>query len=90
MYLWLEVAVDDPVMTHEDQRLQHLTGEPPNEPCREPDKAVRLDKLVEVYAQELHRNAQMTAEVEVFSHLDDMVLLLSVLSTRQQEGRSCA
>ena len=42
-------------------------------------EVVRLDELVEVDAQELHRNAEMSAEVEVLRHLDDMVLLLLVL-----------
>ena len=42
-------------------------------------EVVRLDKLVEVDAQELHRNAEMSTEVEVLRHLDDMVLLLGIL-----------
>lgn len=69
----------NPMVTHESQRLEHLVREPPNEPSREPDKAVGLDELVEVDAQELHRDAEMASEVEVFRHLNDMVLLLGVL-----------
>ena len=59
--------------------MQHLTRETANEPGRETMEVVRLDELVEVDAQELHRNAEMSAEVEVLRHLDDMVLLLGIL-----------
>ena len=45
-------------------------------------EVVRLDELVEVDAQELHCDAEMATEVEVLVHLDDVVLLLRVLSQR--------
>ena len=78
------------MLSHKQQRLQHLTGKATDERGGETVEVVRFDQLIKVDAQQLHRNTQVTTEVEVFSHLDDMVLLLSVLSTRQQEGRSCA
>lgn len=69
----------NPVMTHQGQGSQHLTSESPDESCRESDKAVCLDELVEVDAQQLHGDAQVTAEIEVLSHLDHMVLLFRIL-----------
>ena len=52
-----------------------------DETCREAMEVVRLDQLVEVDAQQLHRDAQMATEVEVLSHLDHMMLFLLILST---------
>ena len=42
-------------------------------------EVVRLDEFVEIDAQELHRNAEMSAEVEVLRHLDDIVFLIRIL-----------
>lgn len=67
------------MVAHEREGLKHLTREATNETCREPVEIVRLDELIEVDAQQFHRNAKMTTEVEVFSHLDDMVLLFRIL-----------
>ena len=78
-YLRLEITVNDAMVAHERQRLQHLARETTNETGREAMEVVRLDQFVEVDAQELHRNAEMSAEVEVLRHLDDMVLLLGIL-----------
>ena len=78
-YFGLEVTVYDTMMTHEGERLQHLACEPADKTGCEAMEVVRLDELVEVDAQELHRNAEMSAEVEVLRHLDDMVLLLGIL-----------
>lgn len=69
----------NPVMTHQGQGSQHLTSEPPDESRRESDEAVCLDELVEIDAQQLHGDAQVTAEIEVLSHLDHMVLLFRIL-----------
>ena len=73
------------MMAHERERLQHLTCEAANEASREPMKVVRLDQFVKVNAQELHRNAQMTTEIEMLRHLDDMVLLFRILSQRHEQ-----
>lgn len=59
--------------------MQHLTCEPANKPSRKSHETVGLDKLIEVNAQELHRDAEMTTEIEMFRHLDDMVFLILVL-----------
>ena len=37
-------------MTHQGQRLEHLTGEAANQSSGETDEAIRLDELVEVDA----------------------------------------
>lgn len=76
--LRLKVAMYNPVMTHQGQGSQHLTSESPDESCREPDEAVCLDELVKVDAQQLHGDAQVTAEIKVLSHLDHMVLLFRI------------
>lgn len=66
-------------MPHQVQRLEHLSSEAPNESGREPDKAVGLDQFVEVDAQQFHSNAQVSTEVKVLGHLDDVVLLVLIL-----------
>lgn len=78
-YLGFEIAVDNAMVTHQREGLQHLACEPSNETGCEAMEVVRLDQLVEVDAQELHRNAQMATEVEVLGHLDDVVLLVRIL-----------
>jgi hypothetical protein len=82
--LGLEVAVDDAVMTHQAERQQHLVGEAADKGRREADEAVRLDELVQIHAEELHRDTQMSAEGEVLDHLDDLVLVLRVLVDHSQ------
>ena len=67
------------MVTHQREGLQHLACEPSNETGREAMEVVRLDQLIEVDAQELHRNAQMATEVEMLGHLDDVVLLVRIL-----------
>ena len=71
--------MNDAVMAHKRQRLQHLASESPDETSRETMEVVSFDQFVEVNAEELHGDTQMVSEVEVFSHLDDMVFLLRVL-----------
>ena len=77
--LGLQVAVDDPVVAHEDEGEQHLAREAPDERSREADEAVRLDEFVQVDAEKFHRDTEVVTEVEVLRHLDDMVLLLGIL-----------
>ena len=67
------------MMPHQGQRSEHLAREPTNERRRETRKTIRLDQLVQVDTQELHRNAQMISEVKMFSHLDNVVLFIRVL-----------
>ena len=71
--------MDDAVMAHKRQGLQHLASESPDEASRETMEVVSFDQFVEVNAEELHGDTQMVTEVEVFSHLDDMVFLFRVL-----------
>ena len=71
--------MDNAVMAHKRQGLQHLASESPDETSRETMEVVSFDQFVEVNAEELHGDTQMVTEVEVFSHLDDMVFLLRVL-----------
>ena len=67
------------MMPHQGQRSEHLACEPSNERRRETCETIRLDQLVQVDTQELHRNAQMATEVEMLGHLDDVVLLVRIL-----------
>lgn len=68
------------VMSHQGQGLQHLTGEASNQSGGEAYEAIGLDQFVQVDAQELHGDAQVTAEIKMLSHFDNMVLLFSVLN----------
>ena len=72
----------DPMMPHQAQRHEHLTSEPSDERRREAYKPIRLDQLIEVDAKQLHRDAEMASEVEVFRHFDHMVLLVRILQSR--------
>lgn len=78
-YLRLEITMNDPMVSHEGQRLQHLTSESANKGCREPDEVVRLDQFIKVDAQQLHRNAQVATKIEVLRHLDDVMLFVLIL-----------
>ena len=57
--LWLEIAVDDPVLPHEHERPQDLDSESANEARREASEAVGLDQLIQVDAEQLHSDAEM-------------------------------
>ena len=74
--------MDDAVVTHECQGLQHLTCETTNQASRKSMEVVGLDQFIEVDAEQFHRDAQVTTEVEVLSHLDDMMLLVRVLTLK--------
>lgn len=75
----------DTMMAHQRQRQKHLTCEPPYERSGKSYETVRLDELVEVDAQELHRDAEVASEIEILGHFDDMMLLLLVLRGEQDE-----
>ena len=66
-------------MPHQTQRHDHLARKTAYQSGGEADESVGLDQLVQVDAQQFHRDAQVIAEVKVFRHLDDMVLLLVIL-----------
>ena len=78
-HLRLEVTVYDAMVPHEGQRQQHLAREAADESGREAHEAVRLDQLVEIDAQQLHGDTKVVAEIEMFSHLDNMVLFVMIL-----------
>ena len=69
----------DPVVSHQSQRLQHLTSEPPNQSRCEPNETIRLDEFIQVDTKQFHRNAQMATEIEMFGHFDNMVLFVLIL-----------
>lgn len=71
--------MDDAVLAEEDEGLKHLNGEAPDQGCRKAGKAIGLDELVEIDAEELRCNAEVIAEVEVLGHNDDTMLLVGVL-----------
>lgn len=79
-HLRLEIAVDDTVVTHEDQAREELVREAPDQRRREADELVRLDELVEVDGEKLGGDAEVIAEVEGLDHADNVVLLVRVLS----------
>lgn len=56
-----------------------MARESPNQRGGEADEAIGFDQFVQVDAEQLHRDTEMIPEVEVLSHLDDMVLLFLVL-----------
>jgi hypothetical protein len=78
-YLWFQITMNDAMVPHQGQWHQHLARETAYEACCETNKTVCLDELVEVNAQKFHGNAKVASEVEVFRHLDDVVLLIRVL-----------
>lgn len=78
--------MNDAMLPHKRKRVKHLACEPTNQRSRKPNKAIRLDELIQVDTQEFHGNAQVTTEVEVFRHLDNMMLLIVVLGGRKKEG----
>ena len=80
--------MNDAVVAHERERLQHLTCEATNEASREAVEVVRLDQLVEVDAQQFSRNAEVSTEVEMLCHLDNVVLLLVVLQHPSATGQN--
>ena len=55
-YFGLEVTVHDTMMTHERERLQHLACEPADKTGCEAMEVVRLDQLIQVDAEQLHRD----------------------------------
>jgi hypothetical protein len=82
--------VDDAMLAEEDERLEHLDGEAPDEGRREAGKAVGLDELVEVDAEELGRDAEVVAEVKVLGHDDDTVPLVRVLARERERDGSAS
>lgn len=83
-HLWFQITMYNAVVPHECQRLQHLTSEPANQCGSESDKVIGFDQLVEVDTQQFRCNAEMTPEVEVFRHFDNMMFLVRVLHMSSQ------
>jgi hypothetical protein len=77
--LWLEITVHYAVMPHQAQRHYHLAREAPYQSGREPNKPVCLDQFVQIDAEQFHSDAEVIAEVKVFSHLDNMMFFFLVL-----------
>lgn len=69
----------DAMVSHECQRLEHLTCEPSDQCSTKSNEAVRLDELIKIDTEQLHRYTQVIAEVKVFSHLDNMMFLVRIL-----------
>jgi len=66
-------------MTHERKGQQHLAREPANKGSRKPNKAICLDQLVQIDAEQFHGYAEVVSEVEMFIHLDDVMFFIRVL-----------
>lgn len=74
----LQVAVHDACLPHERKTCQHLLRKPPNKQCTEPVKVVGLNELVQIDAQQLHRDTQMLPERERVRHVHHTLLLLGI------------
>lgn len=59
--------MDNPMVPKQRQGSQDLSREAPNQSRREAVEAICLDELVEIYAEKLGRDAEMTPEVERLS-----------------------
>ena len=77
--LWLQVAVDDVLVSEELERLQDLNGEAAYQRKGDALEVVVLDELVKIDREELERDYQVVAEYAVILDLDDVVLILGVL-----------
>lgn len=78
-HLGLEIAVDDAVVTEKRQRGKDLHREASDEDGRESSELVRLDELVEVDAEQLRDDAEVSSESERVDHPNDKVLLVGIL-----------
>lgn len=67
------------MVPHQRERLKHLASEASDKSSGKAHETVRLDEFVQVDAQQLHGDTKVVAEVEVFRHLDNMVLLFLIL-----------
>jgi hypothetical protein len=61
------------------ERYQQLLPEPSDEPQTEPLEVVVLDELVQIEGQQLERDAQVVAEVEVLVHVHNVGRVIRVL-----------
>ena len=73
--------MNETMMTHERKRHQHLACEAANKGSGKAHETICLDQLIQINTEEFHGNAKVVSEVEMFSHLDDMVLLLRILKS---------
>lgn len=88
-HLGFEIAVNDAMMTKEGERSEDLHGKATNEGRRESSKTVRLDEFVEIDAEQLGDDAEMSSERERVDHSNDKVFLVGILPARiQLEVRS--
>lgn len=71
--------MDNAVVTQERKGPEELDRETTDERGRKAGKAVRLDQLVEVDAEQLGHDAEVSSERERVDHSDHKVLLVRVL-----------
>jgi len=79
-YLGFQITMHDPMRPHELQRSKHLDREPPHKRRGESAKVVGLDQLVQIDAEQLGDDTQMTSEIKVIRHSDHIMLVLWILS----------
>jgi hypothetical protein len=77
--LGFEITMNNSMTLHQRQRQQDLARETTNERCRKTNKAICFDELVKVDAQELHGDAEVTSEIKMLRHLDDMMFFVCIL-----------
>lgn len=88
-HLGLEIAVDDSVMAKEREGAEDLAREATDEGGGEAGEAIGLDELVEVDAEQLGDDAQVTAEGEGLDHSNNKVLLVRVLHAKVSVHARC-
>jgi len=71
--LRFEVAVDDVLASQKPQTLDERISKSPDEVEAETLVVVLLDQLVQVQTEQFEADAQMTAEIEVVEHVNDVV-----------------
>ena len=81
-YLRFQIAMYDSMVTHKGQRPKYLGRESADKSSGESNKIIGLDQLVQVDAEELHSDAQMSTEIKVLCHLDNVVLFIGILESR--------
>lgn len=77
--LRLEIAVDDLVTVKKYEAGQELLRKAPNQLQRETLKVVRFDEFVQIHAQQVGGDTQVTSKVEALVEIDHAVSVVRIL-----------
>ena len=72
--------MDDVFALQKTQTTQHLLSEPANQTQREAFEFVSLDKLVQIHAEKLSGDAEMTSEIKALCEREHIVLSIRILA----------